>query len=67
MISTTYDPEADALYVRVAPKGTKIAETREIEPGVMIDLDAGGRVVGIEVLGVKARGAEAPGPARNAA
>jgi uncharacterized protein YuzE len=60
MISTTYDPEADALYVRVAPKGTRVAETREIEPGVMLDVDDKGRVIGIEVLGVKARSAGDP-------
>lgn len=57
MISTTYDPEADALYVRIAPKGETVSDTREVEPGVMIDLDAAGRVIGIEVLGVRARSA----------
>jgi uncharacterized protein YuzE len=57
MISTTYDPEADALYVRIAPKGTAVSETREIEPGIMLDMDAGGTVIGIEVLGVRARSA----------
>jgi uncharacterized protein YuzE len=55
MISTTYDPEADALYVRIAPKGTFVAETREVEPGVMLDVDSKGVVIGIEVLGVRAR------------
>lgn len=64
MISTNYDPEADALYVRIAPKGTPVAETREIEPGVMLDVDAKGSVIGIEVLGVRARAA---GPATPAA
>jgi uncharacterized protein YuzE len=58
VISTTYDPEADALYVRIAPKGTEVAETREVQPGVMLDLDAGGRLIGIEVLDVRRRGAE---------
>lgn len=55
MISTTYDPEADALYVRLAPKGTKVAETREVEPGVMLDLDGTGKVIGIEILDVRSR------------
>jgi len=63
MISTNYDPEADALYVRIAPKGTAIAETREIEPGVMLDVDAKGAIVGIEVLGVRARSAGPVTPA----
>jgi uncharacterized protein YuzE len=67
MISTSYDPEADAMYVRLAPKGTAIAETREVRPGVMLDLDAEDRLVGIEILGAKARSAEAPQPAKTAA
>ncbi len=63
MISTTYDPEADALYVRIAPKGTEVAETREVEPGVMLDVDRAGTVIGIEVLGVRARSAGQVTPA----
>lgn len=58
MISTTYDPEADAMYVRIGPKDAQVADTREIEPGVMLDVDASGRIVGIEVLGVRARSVE---------
>jgi uncharacterized protein YuzE len=57
MISTTYDPYADAMYVRIAPKGTAVAETREAEPGIMFDVNANGVVIGIEVLGVRARSA----------
>ncbi len=49
MITTSYDPDDDALYVRFAPKGAAVAETREIEPGIMLDLDAAGRLIGIEV------------------
>ncbi len=55
MITTSYDPEADALYVRLAPKGTGIIDTREVEPGVLLDLDTAGRVVGIEILNVRSR------------
>jgi uncharacterized protein YuzE len=57
MISTDYDPEADALYVRMAPHGTAVAETREVEPGIMLDIGSDGLVIGIEVLGVRARSA----------
>jgi uncharacterized protein YuzE len=57
MISTTYDPEADALYVRLAPKHAPVVETREVEPGILMDFNANGQVVGIEVLGVRARAA----------
>ncbi len=55
MITTTYDPAADAMYVRLAPKGTPIAETREVAPDVMLDFDPKGALVGIEVLAVRAR------------
>jgi uncharacterized protein YuzE len=55
MITTSYDPEADALYVRLSPKGTKVAETREVESGVLLDIDAGGRVIGVEILNVRSR------------
>lgn len=58
MISTTYDAEEDALYVRVAARDAKVTDTREVEPGIMLDMDAAGRVIGIEVLGVSARSAE---------
>jgi uncharacterized protein YuzE len=55
MITTSYDPEADAVYVRIAPKSIEITGTREVEPGVILDMDANGRLVGIEVLGVRGR------------
>jgi uncharacterized protein YuzE len=44
----TIDREADALYLDLdeAPA----AETEEISPGVILDYDAGGQVVGIEML-----------------
>lgn len=55
MMRTSYDPEADAFYARFAPEGTAVANTTEVTPGVMIDLDASGQMVGIEVLSVRAR------------
>jgi len=57
MMRTTYDPEADAFYARFAPDSTAVAETQEVAPGVNIDLDAAGNLVGIEVLGVTPRAA----------
>lgn len=45
---TKYDPEADALYVRFAD--ATVVETEEVRPGVMLDFDAEGRIVAIEVL-----------------
>jgi uncharacterized protein YuzE len=55
VITTSYDYEADAFYVRIVPKGTCVAETREVEDGVLMDFDDRGVVIGIEVLGVRAR------------
>ncbi len=55
MIKTSYDPEADALFIWLAPEGAVSVDTREISPGVMLDYDADGRVIGIEVLDVRER------------
>jgi uncharacterized protein YuzE len=55
LIRTSYDPEADALFVWFAPEGTKSAETEEVAPGILLDFDANGRAIGIEVLDVRER------------
>ena len=60
-MKTTYDPEADALYVRFAK--AKVVESEEVSPGVVIDFDTEGRIVGVEVLDARrhlAAGAELP-------
>ena len=47
MIDMTYDPEADALYIHVGHANID----RQSEAGPFIyDLDAEGRIVGIEIL-----------------
>ena len=58
MIKTSYDPDADAFYAYFAPEGAAVASTTEVAPGVMIDLDASGQMIGIEVLNVRPRGTE---------
>ncbi len=55
MIRTSYDPEADAMFVWFGPEGRKSAGTEEVAPGIMLDFDEHGRVVGIEVLDVAER------------
>jgi uncharacterized protein YuzE len=55
LIRTSYDPEADALFVWFAPEGTKSADTEEVAPGILLDFDASGRAIGIEVLDVRER------------
>lgn len=55
MIKTSYDPEADAMFIWVGPEGAKSVETREVSPGVMLDYDSNGMLIGIEVLDVRER------------
>ena len=55
MIRTSYDPVADAMFIWLAPEGVQSVETREVSPGVMLDYDAGGRLIGIEVPDVRSR------------
>jgi uncharacterized protein YuzE len=58
MIRTSYDPEADALFVRFAADGVVSVRTEEVAPGVMLDFDAAGNAISLEVLDVRARSAE---------
>ena len=44
----TIDREADALYLNL--NGAPAAESREISPGVILDYNEAGTVVGIEML-----------------
>ena len=45
---TRYNRESDALYIRFAE--TEVSESEEVRPGIVLDFDSEGRVVGIEVL-----------------
>jgi uncharacterized protein YuzE len=47
MTDMTYDPEADAIYIRIG-KG-EFDRTEEAGPFIY-DLDKGGRILGIEIL-----------------
>lgn len=47
------DPEADALYIRLNEE--PIMETEEVRPGVLLDFDVSGLVVGIEMLHLSTR------------
>lgn len=48
-----YDEQADALYLRF--DDSRIVESEEVGPGVVLDLNDSKQVVGIEVLGLKQR------------
>lgn len=47
------DRESDALYLRLDEAA--VVESEEVQPGVILDYDDQGRVVGIEVLRLSTR------------
>ena len=47
------DRQNDALYFRLGE--SKIVESEEVRPGVILDFDAEDRVVGVEFLGISSR------------
>jgi uncharacterized protein YuzE len=49
----TYDSEVDVL--RVLFSDARIQETDEDKPGVILDYDAAGNVVGLEILNASQR------------
>lgn len=48
-----YDEKADALYLRL--DDSKVVESEEVKPGIVLDFNAEKQVVGIEVLNLKRR------------
>jgi uncharacterized protein YuzE len=47
------DKENDVLYFRLDE--SRIVESEEIKPGVILDYDAKNQVVGIEIFGISSR------------
>jgi uncharacterized protein YuzE len=47
------DQKADALYLRL--DDSKIIESEEVSPGVVLDYDEHNRVVGVEILEISKR------------
>lgn len=47
------DREADALYLRL--DDSRIVESEEVAPGVILDYNEDEQVVGIEILGISKR------------
>jgi uncharacterized protein YuzE len=45
-----YDPGRDLLYIWFGVPGTKAARTETVMPGVHVDFDREGKLLGIEVL-----------------
>lgn len=47
------DPETDALYLRL--DDSRIIESEEVAPGVVLDYNEQNQVVGVEILGISKR------------
>lgn len=45
-----YDNKADVLYFNLAPDDVRAARTETVAPGIFVDLDRDGKVIGIELL-----------------
>ena len=47
------DKESDALYLRLDEAA--IVESEEVQPGIVLDYDATGNMVGVEILNLSKR------------
>lgn len=47
------DKESDVLYFRL--NDAEIVESEEVQPGIILDFDVTGRVIGIEILSLSTR------------
>jgi uncharacterized protein YuzE len=47
------DPKSDALYISLSED--PVENSQEVSPGVILDFNKAGKVVGIELLGIKGR------------
>jgi len=52
-MKVTIDPEADALYMRLSD--TRIHDSEEVKPGIILDYDEQNNLIGIEILRVSER------------
>ena len=56
-MKTTYDNEANALYVKFSNE--TVAKTEELRPGMILDFDSRGHIIGFEMLDAKKQLSEA--------
>jgi uncharacterized protein YuzE len=52
-VKVKYDPHVDVLRIRFA--STPIEESEQVEPGIIVDYDEQGNVVGVEILDASER------------
>jgi uncharacterized protein YuzE len=55
MIQTNYDAETDVLHIKFGPDGAQYDGSTEVAPGVFLEFDAAGAVIGVDVLSVRLR------------
>ena len=48
MVSVEYDPEANAIYIRI--KKGEVETSEPLSDDIIVDLDKNGEVLGIEIL-----------------
>lgn len=60
-MKSRYDAETDALYLRFTE--TAIIESEEVRPGIVLDFDAEGRIVALEILDASEHPASGTDPA----
>jgi uncharacterized protein YuzE len=52
-VKVKYDPQVDVLRILIGD--APIEESDEIEPGVIVDYDESGKIVGVEILDASTR------------
>ena len=50
-MKASHDPEANSIYVQFSDED--VDHTDEVRPGIIVDYDARGHVIGIEMLDAK--------------
>jgi uncharacterized protein YuzE len=55
-----YDPEVDSAYLTL--RAGKVARSKKVSHGVVLDLDRAGDVLGIEVVSLRKRSRKASSP-----
>ncbi|MBI2663896.1 DUF2283 domain-containing protein [Candidatus Woesearchaeota archaeon] len=51
MMKIRYDPDADAMYIKL--RDTEVARTKKVDKHTILDYDKDGSLIGVELLFVK--------------